>query len=115
MIVVSNDMGTDGAATMLYPEFQDWLESYGDAMIIPSSIHEVIVIPENSVEYEYLAEIIRSVNEEMLSKDEVLSDNVYRIKDHEIQNITQPEWDSVIDEMLEESFPDIEPDLGPEL
>ncbi|MGN0495534.1 MAG: DUF5688 family protein [Lachnospiraceae bacterium] len=113
MMVVSNDMGTNGASVLLYPEFQQWLEeTYGNhAIIIPSSVHELIVTPENDAHsIDELKELVMTVNETMLSRDEILSDSVYRMTNHQIINVTQydNEIDSIIEHMMEEPP---EPDL----
>lgn len=117
MMVASNEMGTNGASVLLYPEFQKWIEeTYGDnAIIIPSSIHELIVVPENDAcSVDELKELVMTVNGSMLSQDEILSDSVYRMSNHQIINVTQydNEIDSIIERMMEEPP---EPDLGPEM
>lgn len=53
-------------------------EQFGDFYILPSSIHEVIIVPEkDTVEGKYLVEMVESVNETQLSAEEILSDSVY--------------------------------------
>ena len=61
--VVTNDSMVDGAATVLYPDFHETIrretgfESY---IIIPSSIHELLIRPFEDVET--MEEILREVN-----------------------------------------------------
>lgn len=80
MYVLSNSRRTDGAACMLYPELiADFAKAVGgDLYIIPSSIHELLLLPvwvaENG---EGLVDIIREVNETQLLTEEVLSDSLY--------------------------------------
>ena len=45
--------------------------------IIPSSIHEVILIPD-TLDIHYMKAMVKEVNGTEVSPDEVLSDNVYR-------------------------------------
>lgn len=80
MFVLSNKKQMFGAGTMIYPGV---LDSIGKALgtdyyILPSSIHEVIILPVNVCENTYnINSMIRSINEEMLSKEEILSDHAY--------------------------------------
>ena len=47
--------------------------------IIPSSIHEVILIPDTlDMDIRYMKAMVKEVNGTEVSPDEVLSDNVYR-------------------------------------
>ena len=48
-------------------------------VILPSSIHEVIVLPEKEAPSEQeAAEMVKAVNDSELAPDEILSDHVYR-------------------------------------
>lgn len=49
-----------------------------DFIILPSSVHEVIVIPKKDDEYARLAEMVRETNATQLAPDEILSNHVYR-------------------------------------
>ena len=51
--------------------------TYNSFDIIPSSIHEVILIPDISCSREYIDEMIRDVNRRQLDPVDVLSDHVY--------------------------------------
>lgn len=80
MYVMSNVKGFYGAGTIMYKEalknFADKVAS--DLYILPSSIHEVILLPKNSgYKVDQLKEMVRDVNENELDELEVLSDNVY--------------------------------------
>lgn len=51
----------------------------GDLLILPSSIHEVLVIPDTGwQDYEALNAMVRAVNREVVSREEQLSDHIYR-------------------------------------
>lgn len=80
MYVLTNRMKTGGAACMLYEGLLDWFTKHieADVYIIPSSIHEVILIPiDGEVSKEGLTDMVRSVNSEELSREEILSDTIY--------------------------------------
>ena len=78
--VLSNTKGFHGAAVMLYDGVlraaSDRLG--GDLIILPSSVHEVLVIPyKDGVDMEQLAETVRMINRTEVPEEEVLSDKVY--------------------------------------
>lgn len=78
--ILTNQMGIHGAICMLY---EPVLEKFGrqigrDFFILPSSIHEVILVPV--MEYlkkEDLYQLVRQANNSIVSEEEVLSDSVY--------------------------------------
>lgn len=79
-LVVSNQKGINGAAVLLYPGCLAQLEEQcaGDYYILPSSIHEVLVLPDRDQIYRSgLQNMVREVNENCVQPDEVLSDHVY--------------------------------------
>jgi len=80
MFVLSNNLRHFGAACILYNRV---LEDIGnqlneDFYILPSSIHEVIILPisfkPESIE---LNEMIKEINKTQVSEEEVLSDHAY--------------------------------------
>lgn len=80
MYVLSNKRRTDGAACMLYPDLiGDFAKALGsDLYIIPSSVHELLLLPAgDKKEIEGLKSIIKEVNETQLLTEEVLSDSLY--------------------------------------
>ena len=81
MYVMSNSVGIYGAAVVLYDgELRRLASALGrDLIILPSSVHEVLVIPYNEeLVIRDLREMVRHVNESEVPEEEVLSDNVYR-------------------------------------
>ena len=53
-------------------------ELAGDLIVLPSSIHEVIVLPySESLDLKELDALVKSVNETTVSREEVLSDHAY--------------------------------------
>lgn len=80
MMVVSNNYGLYGASAMLDKNYlRDLSDAFGDNYyILPSSIHELIVLVDNFGTYsEELKEVVRSINATMVDPVEVLSDSVY--------------------------------------
>lgn len=80
MYVITNYDKTYGAATMLYPKFlREIARQLKDNLyILPSSIHECIIIPtSNENNKTKLEEMVTEINETNVSPDEVLSNHVY--------------------------------------
>ena len=84
LYVFTNETAHYGAATILYPNaLKDLAEQFGsDLLILPSSIHEVLIIAdsENFSEHDYqiFRNTIRHVNDEAILPEDFLSDNLYR-------------------------------------
>ena len=80
MYVLSNSRMVNGAAAMLYPDILHNLSESlkSDLYIIPSSVHEVIVLARNMAgDEKSLREMIHTVNETQLEPQDVLSDSLY--------------------------------------
>lgn len=80
MYVLSNQHLTYGAAAMLYPgELEKFSEKKGcNLYILPSSVHEVLLLPDRGKEDpKMLMKMVRKINREMVSEEEILSDSVY--------------------------------------
>lgn len=77
--VVSNQFQLNGATIILFPEkLQIIAEKFGrDLYILPSSIHELLVLPKTTDSAKALREMVHEVNETCVEKIEQLSDNVY--------------------------------------
>lgn len=80
MYVLSNRTKVYGAACILYPgvlrQFAEQLDE--DIFILPSSVHEVILIPaRGNISNDKLADMVREVNDSQLMDEEILSDEVY--------------------------------------
>ncbi len=78
--VLTNKKTLFGAGCVLYKnllaEFSKKVES--DLFIIPSSIHEVLLIPKtNEFDSDYLTELVKQVNSTELDDEDILSDHVY--------------------------------------
>lgn len=80
MYVLTNHQRFNGACCILY---QDVLKQVAkrlnsDLYILPSSIHEVIVIPAEVTSCTAeLSEMVREINQSEVSQEEILSDHVY--------------------------------------
>ena len=80
MYVLSNKTGLNGASAMLYngliEQFAEKVNS--NLYILPSSIHEVILMPYNEeYEIEELKKMVKEINSTQVPKGDVLSDSVY--------------------------------------
>jgi len=93
MYVLSNDTKVNGAAYLCDKEtlgkISDMIQD--DLVILPSSIHECIVLPSKMCDdMQQLKEMVETVNETEVAQDEILSGNVYKFdgKSHEISVYT---------------------------
>ena len=80
MYVLSNEQNYFGASVLYYPgalkEISKRFQS--DLIILPSSIHEVIVLPVNGKEqFDEMNEMIKEINKDQVADEEVLSDHLY--------------------------------------
>lgn len=82
MYVLTNNIGLYGATTMLYPDIIKGLadEFECDLYILPSSVHEVLLVLDFGLEYNEgrLKEMVYDINREVLNSVDILSDSVYR-------------------------------------
>lgn len=80
MYILTNSIRSLGAACIMYPGV---LETAGKVLkenyyILPSSVHEVILIPESqSGNPKEMTAMVREVNETQVEEEEQLSDHVY--------------------------------------
>ncbi len=79
MYVLSNDSKAFGAAAILDTETMDTIRNdVGDFYILPSSVHEVLIVPKREgMELSDLEAMVKEVNETQVAPNEVLSDHVY--------------------------------------
>lgn len=80
LYTLTNALEWNGASALLYPDvLETYANQYGcDWLIIPSSVHEVLLRPYCSeAEIENARSAISDVNASLLSPDEVLSDHPY--------------------------------------
>lgn len=81
LYVLSNYRKINGAAVVLYPELlkQVYERFSGNYFVIPSSVHEVLLLKETGEEEEeaYYNRMVSEVNENHVEPEEVLSEHVY--------------------------------------
>ena len=80
MYILCNNKKTSGAGVILYDKILEELSSKlsSDLYILPSSIHETIIIraDENKDIYA-LQEMVKNINNTVVSEEDILSDKVY--------------------------------------
>lgn len=80
MSVVTNATRMYGAAVITYPNFMENMKEKmgGDFFLLPSSVHEVLILPDNG---EYSARVLEAmvtdINASALSPEEKLTDSAY--------------------------------------
>lgn len=80
MTIVTNDRSTDGASAIFYPGVMDLVgeKMKGDYFIIPSSVHETLVVPDDgTIAFQELKDMVMDVNHTQVKPEEQLSDQVY--------------------------------------
>ncbi len=80
LYVLTNSSGIFGASCILYPNilktFSESLQC--DMVILPSSIHEVLLVPNSSeLSFSSLREMVISINESEVAVEDRLSDEIY--------------------------------------
>lgn len=82
MYVLSNHIRSYGASCIIYPSIPERIGRIleDDYYIIPSSVHELIIIPAEGSEIcpDEINEMIQTVNRDMVSREEVLSEHCYK-------------------------------------
>ncbi len=80
MYSLSNSLGLHGAGVFLYPGIlRSLADSIGkNLVILPSSIHEVILVPENEkADMEAMKDMVMDINRNGVAKEDWLADNAY--------------------------------------
>lgn len=91
--ILSNHLKIHGATCIAYPELlKEIYDIFEDnVIIIPSSVHEVLIIPEKNIpegySLHYLSDMVKCVNKTDLTNDIILSDHVYRFNGTELEII----------------------------
>lgn len=95
MFVLTNDTKVNGAAAILNDDIrQEIAEKVGDFYMLPSSIHETLIIPKDAgMEFKELEQMVQEVNQTQVAPGERLSDHVYEYdaKEHELFRSDQAE------------------------
>lgn len=79
MYIVTNQAKTNGASAIFYPGVMEKLaDVLGEGFyILPSSVHETIILPEGSSSEMPLLEMVKEVNQKKVNPEDKLTDNVY--------------------------------------
>ncbi len=81
LYILSNKAGVNGATSMLYEDIikEFAIEKNVDIYILPSSIHEVLLLPaEEGMDKHEIEEMVKEINSYVVSPMEYLSDTVYK-------------------------------------
>ncbi len=81
MYILGNSQKLFGAISILYDGLlRDFAKTLGtDIFILPSSIHEVVLLPDSGdIALSYLESMVYDVNRTQLEEQEILSDSVYK-------------------------------------
>lgn len=93
MKVLTNNLGINGAGTILDDEALKRLHTYWgrDFFILPSSVHELICIPVNDRPVKELQALVKEVNASLVSEDEILSNNLYLYDGNKVKLVISDE------------------------
>ena len=79
-LILTNDKGINGAGTILYDEVLDRVavENDSNLIIVPSSVHEVILLLNKDFDNELeLERMVKEVNDEVVPASDILSYSIY--------------------------------------
>lgn len=129
LILVSNEKREYGAISLLYPGVLEELGAkYGDFIILPSSVHEILILPDQKWQgrnkTHELEEAVREINETTLAPQNRLSDIVHHydakkkklepLEEYELRQI-EPQPIKAAEELQSEKPEQDSPVLGPHL
>lgn len=86
--VLTNESGIDGAAAIACPEVLKAVHKQigEDFYILPSSIHETLILPKSQTDdVEGLKQMVSSINEQEVEPEDRLSDQVYEFDGHSLK------------------------------
>ncbi|WP_313345098.1 DUF5688 family protein [Lacrimispora sp.] len=86
LYVLSNIKQINGAGCILYDGCLNDFAIYQntDIIILPSSTHEVILVPDDGkLDYRELQKMVGDINESEVPKEDVLSDRIYKYSRHD--------------------------------
>ena len=116
--VITNQNGINGATAILYPDTEEAIaEVFNEEVyILPSSIHECILMPKWMADKEEMTELVRNANAMVVSSQDYLSSNVYELQEHELINVTVQEMNNSVDDFSLDDFfqADNDMDIEPE-
>ena len=79
MYVVTNATGYNGASTIFYPDVKEDIANVfgGGYYILPSSIHEVLAVPDGIIPPEALLEMVKDINLKEVHPEDRMANAVY--------------------------------------
>lgn len=81
LYVLTNQNAVNGAGVIFYPgvlkRCAEEIAGGSDIAILPSSVHEVLLLDAGAFDTSSLREMVKSVNKSEVANDEILSNNVY--------------------------------------
>jgi hypothetical protein len=80
MFIVTNEMRLFGATSLFYEGVMEKVAGrvHGDYYILPSSIHEMIIVPDNAdMTLDGLESMVKDANSSILAEQDILTDTVY--------------------------------------
>jgi hypothetical protein len=77
--ILTNNIGVEGAVSVLYTDILENLKTklQDNLYVIPSSINEVLIVPQKFVDVDSVKDMVKNINRNMVAEGERLSDNVY--------------------------------------
>lgn len=85
---MTNESGIDGAAAIACPEVLKAVQKQigEDFYILPSSIHETLILPKSQTDdVEGLKQMVSSINEQEVEPEDRLTDQVYEFDGHSLK------------------------------
>lgn len=82
MYVLTNEWELKGASALLYPELIEDIaqEENSDLIVIPSSIHEILIVEASGMDKDGISQMVQEVNSQQVDEQERLSDHAYFYK-----------------------------------
>lgn len=82
LVILSNETGMYGAACMLYDGVLEQISQrwHAHIIILPSSVHEVLLMPVTTfedIDFECIKNMVMDINHSVVSPREILSNHVY--------------------------------------
>lgn len=87
MYVLTNVQKVKGASALLYPELIEDVarKENSDLIVIPSSIHEILMVKASGMDKDDISQIVQEVNSQHVDEQERLSDHAYFYKRGSLQ------------------------------
>ena len=87
MYVLTNEWEAKGASALLYPELIEDIaqKENSDLIVIPSSIHEILMVKASGMNKDDISQIIQEVKSQQVDEQERLSDHAYFYKRGSLQ------------------------------